>query len=90
MRTAPDRDPSAAACIGAALGRPLPVREVGRDEAVERLRPAMGDHAEWYVDTVLGLLADAEPAPNRLVEEVTGRPATTFAQWARRHADDFR
>jgi hypothetical protein len=27
---------------------------------------------------------------NRLVEEITGRPATTFAQWARKKADAFR
>jgi hypothetical protein len=35
-------------------------------------------------------LVDAPQQANRLVEQLTGRPATTFAQWASAHVDEFR
>ena len=76
--------------VGRALGRDVPFVRVGRDEAVEALLPGMGDSAAWYVDTVLAGAAAGAVTPTALVQELTGRPATTFAEWARRHADDFR
>jgi hypothetical protein len=63
---------------------------VSRAEAVEVLAQAMGDSAAWYVDNVLAASAELLVPANRVVEEVTGRPATTFAQWAAAHADEFR
>ncbi|GAA4975130.1 NAD(P)H-binding protein [Kineococcus glutinatus] len=79
-----------ARAIGEALGREVRFVRVDRDEAVAALEPAMGEGAAWYVDTAVGGYADTPGAANRLVEELTGRPATTFARWARRNADAFR
>jgi uncharacterized protein YbjT (DUF2867 family) len=75
--------------IGAALGRRLDYADLPRDAAIKQLALVMGEHAEWYVD---GLAAMAGH-PGRAVptvRDLTGRPATTFAQWARRNADLFR
>jgi hypothetical protein len=76
--------------VGAALGRPVRFVEVSREEAVEVLTPAMGENAAWYVDSVLAGSATQPTSGTPVVEELTGRPATTFAEWAVRHADDFR
>jgi uncharacterized protein YbjT (DUF2867 family) len=75
--------------IGAALGREIPFVEVSHDEAVAVLEPAMGEFARWYVDGMRDLTEHPQQA-NRVVEELTGRPATTFAQWARNKVDEFR
>ncbi len=76
--------------LGAALGRRLRFVESSRDDAVAALAEAMGEDAGWYVDTVLAGLAEHPPEPDPTVEEVLGRPATTFARWAADHADRFR
>jgi uncharacterized protein YbjT (DUF2867 family) len=76
--------------LGTALGRELRFVESSRDEAVAALAGAMGEDAGWYVDTVLAGLDEHPPAPDPAVEEVLGRPATTFARWAATHADRFR
>jgi uncharacterized protein YbjT (DUF2867 family) len=76
--------------VGAALGRPVRFVEVSRDEAVEALTPAMDENAAWYVDSVLAGSATQPTSGTPVVEELTGRPATTFAEWAVSHADDFR
>jgi uncharacterized protein YbjT (DUF2867 family) len=75
--------------IGAALGREIPLVEVTHEEAIAVLEPAMGEFARWYVDGMRDLTEYPQQA-NRLVEEITGRPATTFGQWARKKADEFR
>jgi uncharacterized protein YbjT (DUF2867 family) len=75
--------------IGAALGREIPCVRVGHDEAVAALEPAMGEFAHWYVDGMRDLTEHPQQA-NLLVEEITGRPATTFADWARKKVDEFR
>jgi uncharacterized protein YbjT (DUF2867 family) len=75
--------------IGAALGREVPVVEVDHEEAVAVLEPAMGEFARWYVDSMRDYADLPQPA-NQLVEELTGRPATTFAEWARKKVDEFR
>jgi uncharacterized protein YbjT (DUF2867 family) len=75
--------------IGAALGRDIPVVEVGHDEAIAVLEPAMGGSARWYVDRTRNLAEHPQQA-NLVVEEITGRPATTFAEWARKKVDAFR
>jgi uncharacterized protein YbjT (DUF2867 family) len=75
--------------IGAALGREIPFVELDHEAAVAALEPAMGEFARWYVDGMRDLAEHPQQA-NRLVEELTGRPATTFAQWARNKADEFR
>lgn len=74
--------------IGQALGRDLRYVEVPRDEAIALFEPAMGAHAAWYVDGLAASLGHGRP-PEPTVAEVTGRPATTFLDWAGRHADLF-
>ena len=75
--------------LGAALGRNIEYRQVSLDEAVDVLTPAMGEYARWYLEGMASLV-DAPQQANRLVEQLTGRPATTFAQWASAHVDEFR
>lgn len=83
--------PDQVAAIGEAIGRELRFEGLTEEQGRERMR-AMGMSDE-AVDYVLGWRADP-PAwtaePSGLVERVTGRPARTFAQWAREHADEFR
>lgn len=75
--------------IGAAVGRELAVVEQSPDAAREQYADRMG--AE-YAEAALAHWATLVDAPERAtddVERVTGRPARTFAQWARDHAADF-
>ncbi|WP_341273706.1 NAD(P)H-binding protein [Pseudonocardia sediminis] len=76
--------------IAEATGRPIEFVRATPEEATDALRPSMGETAEWYVGNVLSYLAGNVPSPNRLVAEITGRPATTFAAWADTHADELR
>ncbi|MDI3419204.1 NAD(P)H-binding protein [Streptomyces sp. B-S-A12] len=76
--------------IGRALGRELTFVEVSADEAVETLYPDMPR------DMVRAVLKSTEesghsaPEVTTAVERITGRPARTFAAWARDHREDFR
>jgi len=75
--------------IGEALGREVPLVELTYEEAVEELSSVMGEYAGWHLEGKAELVNHPqEPVPT--VEEVTGRPAMTFAEWAIEHADDFR
>lgn len=76
-------------CIGAALGREVPYVELTHEEAVAKRTPGMGEYARWYVDG-MAQLVDHPQRALPTVAEVTGRPATTFAQWAVQNADAFR
>ena len=73
-----------------ALDREITFRTSTREETITALRPTMGDNATWYVDNVL---IDFAPTPESLpitsVEDITGKPATTFSQWAHANADRF-
>ena len=75
--------------IGRALGRDIPFVELTRDQAVEQLSKAIGEYAAWYLDRMAELV-DRPQRAVPTVEEVTGRPGTTFAEWAVEHADSFR
>ncbi|GAB3958541.1 NAD(P)H-binding protein [Actinoallomurus acanthiterrae] len=76
--------------IGDAIGRGVRFEVISVEEAREdmgRTIPAIG------VETFLRVWAAGNGTPpetSTIVEEITGRPAHTFAQWARDHADDFR
>lgn len=92
------------AAIGAALGEGVRFEEVTRSRARE-LWIAEGHPAE-FIDFMLGFVnydgsesVDSEglsddysalmkPWPG--VQEATGRPARTYAEWARDHVEDFR
>ena len=76
--------------VGEALGREVAFVRVGRDEAVEVLAATMGEDAAWYLDEAVGGTAGQPVRVSGLVAELTGRPATSFADCARRHADRFR
>lgn len=75
--------------IGDALGREVPFVEISPSEAIEQLRPTMGEYAAWYINGRAELL-DHPQAAVPTVEEVLGRPATTFAEWAVQHVEQFR
>lgn len=75
--------------LGEALGEEIPFVKVSDEEAVEALTPSMGENAGWYVRNVLAMFAGAPGTASTAVEEITGRPATTFARWAAEHTGDF-
>ncbi|WP_067836517.1 NAD(P)H-binding protein [Nocardia lijiangensis] len=75
--------------IGAALGRDLTVVQTPRDEAIRMLEPSMGPYAEWYVDGIASMVEHPQ-RPTTTIADVTGAPATTFAQWARDNVELFR
>lgn len=76
--------------IGEAIGRKVTLDVISVEEArsdLAKSMPAIG------VDGIMRMLAastDQPAATSTVVEEVTGRPARTFAEWAQDHADDFR
>ena len=76
--------------IATATGVPIRFVTGAPEETVRALEPSMGETATWFVENVLPALAGAEPKPNTLVADVTGRQATTFADWAAAHAGDLR
>lgn len=79
------------AALAAATGVPIAFEQVTEERAVAALEPSAGpETAEFLVHTILGFLRDVQPAPNGVVEEVTGRPGTTVAAWAGAHADEIR
>ncbi|AZS83018.1 hydroxylase [Streptomyces griseoviridis] len=76
--------------LGAALGREIPIETVTPEEGRADLAATMPAVA---ADAVMGAWragAEAAPETSTVVEEITGRPGQTFAEWAREHADDFR
>jgi len=76
--------------VGEAIGEPVTFVTVSRDEAVAEMSQTMGDDAAWYVDTALAGLIDNPAVVTTTVADVTGRPATTFGQWAAANAAAFR
>ncbi|TWS23472.1 hydroxylase [Tsukamurella sputi] len=78
-----------AAAIGEGIGRPVRFEQVGREAAQTALAAQMGDEmAGWYLD-----LQDASrryrQEANSLVEELSGRPPMSLAQWAERNRSLF-
>lgn len=76
--------------IGDAIGRPVRWEELAPQDARKLLLTKWGDAA--FVDSALAYWSTLETNPEPVtgtVEQVTGRPARTFGQWARDHADDF-
>jgi uncharacterized protein YbjT (DUF2867 family) len=76
--------------IGEAIGRPLRFQEQPREEARAQMLAGWGnpDYVDQALDYWAGLVTEPEPVTST-VEEVTGRPARTFRQWADDHAADF-
>lgn len=75
--------------IGIGIGRPVRFETCSRAEALAALKPIMGDdQATWYVD-LLASGVDAQQQANDLVEQLTGSPALSMAQWAAGNAGLF-
>ncbi|NUS92855.1 MAG: NAD(P)H-binding protein [Nocardia sp.] len=76
--------------IATATDREITVEEITVEQARAELgttMPAIGVEAVlagWRAGTV------APPEVSTIVEQITGRPGRTFAQWAQDHAADFR
>lgn len=68
--------------VGEAIGTDLAIEELSHEQA-----------AEFWPAPVLQMLAENRGTPvptGPTSEEITGKPARTFAQWATDHAADFR
>jgi uncharacterized protein YbjT (DUF2867 family) len=84
--------------ISAALGEPVRFEEVTAARCRELLRQQGGwaaanaDFLTGFVPYSPGVAPDLIPElrPLPTVEEVTGRPARTYGEWARDHVADFR
>jgi uncharacterized protein YbjT (DUF2867 family) len=74
--------------IGVAIGRDVRYEELPHEEALAALRPAMGEWADWYLDGMRALAENPQRAETTIAD-LTGRPATTFAEWAARNASAF-
>jgi uncharacterized protein YbjT (DUF2867 family) len=80
-----------AEAIGRATGHPLRIKEIDHDRA----RQEMLDDGvpEWLATTVMEHMARSVTDPDPVtstVSEVTGRPASTYAQWVLDHLSEFR
>lgn len=75
--------------IGEALGRELRYEEISREEAISELGAVLGEGTEWYLDLLPPSVEHPQPVDDTFAQ-VMGRPATSFAQWAAAHADEFR
>lgn len=75
--------------IGEAIGRTLRWEELSRDEARTQLTETLGYLPDSALDTWATFVDNPETVTST-VEEVTGVPARTFAQWAFEHAEEFR
>ena len=71
--------------IGDAIGRELRWEELSRDQVQEQL----ADVPDTALDTWAGFVENPEIVTST-VQELTGRPARSFAEWARDHAEAFR
>jgi uncharacterized protein YbjT (DUF2867 family) len=78
------------AAVAEAIGRPIPFQEIPRDAALQAM--TQNGLAEPIAESVLklqehsvGQVAPVSPA----VEEITGHPARSFAEWARDHAGEL-
>jgi uncharacterized protein YbjT (DUF2867 family) len=71
--------------IGEALGRNLRWEEIPREHVHDQL----GGIPDTALDTWASFATTPEVVTST-VRELTGRPPRSFAEWANRHADDFR
>jgi uncharacterized protein YbjT (DUF2867 family) len=75
--------------IGVGIGAEVRFERCSREEAEAALRPGMGEYAGWYLDQ-LEAGGEGPQQANQLVEELTGTPAMSVAQWAAANASKFR
>lgn len=76
--------------IATVTGQDLRFDEQPRDEAYQLMYDAgWGEGANWMLDLDAKVTATPE-VPLPTFEQLTGRPATTFAQWVAANAEHFR
>lgn len=76
--------------LSAAIGKDIQFFELTEDQARERMREQGAP--EDAIDFVLGWYANPPKSAYTVVptvEQVTGRPARTFAQWVSEHVHHF-
>ncbi|MFQ6397397.1 hypothetical protein ACLMAJ_28595 [Nocardia sp. KC 131] len=76
--------------IGAAIGREIAFEMISVDQARAELGETMPSIGVEAVMAGWKAGAATPPQVSTIIEEVTGRPAHMFAQWAKDHATDFR
>jgi uncharacterized protein YbjT (DUF2867 family) len=75
--------------IGQELGRPLRFEETSTVQAVRELFPGLpAEVVASIVDGHAAFVDHPEPVTD-VVEQLTGRPALSFARWAKDHVADF-
>ncbi|WP_018351244.1 SDR family oxidoreductase [Longispora albida] len=77
--------------IGEALGRPVRLEEVPAEVFRPGLAEAFGGNTDFADQALNGWAAMAltpEPVTNH-IQQLLGRPARPFAEWAKDHAQDF-
>ncbi|MFG2144850.1 NAD(P)H-binding protein [Streptomyces sp. NPDC048696] len=76
--------------LSEALGRPLKFEELGRERARAALLKRYPEPvAEALLDSAERQRAGAKAGVSDTVRELTGRPARSYADWARAHASAF-
>lgn len=79
------------AILGEAMGRELEFVELTVDEAREKWSgEGMGEDMIAFLIEALGNTPEEGKTVRSTVEDVTGRPARSFAEWAAEHAEAFR
>lgn len=75
--------------LGETLGRPLTVEDLDPEPVLEQMSQFMDPE---FLAALFALMAQAigKPAPvNDVIEQITGHPARTYAEWAADHRADF-
>ncbi|MFC9658845.1 SDR family oxidoreductase [Nocardia sp. NPDC127606] len=74
-----------AAAVAEAIDSPITFRELTVDEAKQNMLRFMPEPVADHTLTILGMPTAEEQQVSPDIEDVLGRPATTYAQWARRN-----
>lgn len=77
------------AAIGQAIGRALRFEELGRAQALAAMAATLPPGVAERLLDYAARSVDHPPAVTDTVQRLLGRPARSFAQWARDHAADF-
>ncbi|GAB2631151.1 NmrA family NAD(P)-binding protein [Kribbella swartbergensis] len=76
--------------IGQAIGREVKFEEQSPEEYLALWTPIVGaETAQWLLDG-FRMMAEHPMTPEPTVPELTGRPGTTYREWAIANADAFR
>ncbi len=79
------------AAIGRAIGREIRFETISPETAAEQWASSgLPVEAARQLIGYFGASVGTEPLITDEVQRITGRPARTFEEWARDHADDFR